>query len=121
MYYTINNEHFQGCKQTIREFIVAYKGCPITGDLIYGASISRRGYGGSCGIGYLDEKEVVEHFKTAQSRLEKCPVQMNIVEEYRHQLNNDSDSTHDEDVMYSIMDKIYSRVSGYFQIRGDRL
>ena len=28
---------------------------------------------------------------------------------------------HDEDVMYSIMDKIYSRVHGYFQIRGERL
>ena len=49
----------------------------------------------------------------------KCPVQMNIPEEFRHQLVHTS--KHDEDVMYTIMDKIYDRVGGYFQIKGQRL
>ena len=119
MYYIVSNEHFQGCNQTIREFLVAYKGSKSNGDLIYGASISRRGYDEDNNYGYLNEDEIEKHFKTAENRLMKCPVQMNIPEEFRHQLVHTS--KHDEDVMYTIMDKIYDRVGGYFQIKGRRL
>lgn len=117
MYYIISDEPFENCPQTIREFMVSYKGSKSTGDLIYGASISRRGY--DTNTPYLSEREVDAHFKTSHSRLEKCPVQMNIPQEYRHQLLKNS--SHDEDVMYTIMDQIYERRKGKFQIKGARL
>ena len=119
MYYVISNEKFQGCNKTIREFMVAYKGSKSNGDLIYGASISRRGYDENENDNYLTEEEVKSHYNTAENRLLKCPVQMNIPDEYRHQLVHTSQ--HDEDVMYCIMDRIYNRIGGYFQIRGLRL
>jgi len=52
-------------------------------------------------------------------RLEKCPVQMSIPKEFRHQLNKDA--KHREDVMYQIVDKIKGRVGGHLQIKGSRL
>ena len=116
-YYMVSDEPFQGCKQTLREFMVMYKGSPSTGDVLYGASISRRGYNSD--TEYLDTDSVNKHFHTAQSRLDKCPVQMNIESEYRHQLLKNA--PHDEDVMYSIMDLIYDRIGGRFQIKGVRL
>lgn len=52
-------------------------------------------------------------------RLEKCPVQMSIPEEFWYQLKKDA--KHREDVMYSIVDKIKGRVGGNLQIKGQRL
>ena len=119
MYYMVSNEPFQGYPQTLREFMVTYKGSQSTGDVIYGASISRRGCDDACKRDYLDTSDVNKHLETAKSRLEKCPVQMNIETEYRHQLLKNA--PHDEDVMYAIMDQIYDRIGGRFQIKGVRL
>lgn len=110
---TTTNENFNGKRcPIIREYFIAFKADKHTGDLIYGAAISRR-YEHD---GPMDDKELVkDHYKTAIARLEKKPVPMRISEEYRHQLK--SKVSHREDIMYEILDVINSRPGGRFLIK----
>merc|ERR1711991_989930 len=105
-----------GGKKTpiLREYFIAFKADRHTGDLIYGAAISRR----SEDEGPIQDKELIEnHYKTAIARLEKKPVPMRISEDYRHQLKKHAE--HREDVMYEILDIINSRSGGKFLIHGN--
>ena len=80
--------------------------------MLYGACISRV---------YPGEENMVsddDHFNTAQMRLERSPVHMNIDPEFREQLSKNA--CHREDVMYQIIDNIYKRKNGFLQIRGPK-
>ena len=57
----------------------------------------------------------VNHYKTAHERLNKNPVHVEIPKEYRWQLNNTS--SHREDIVNMIVDKIFDRKKGRLQIR----
>ena len=107
-------ERYHGEKTTImREYFIAFKANKRTGDLIYGAAISRRREED----GPIEDKNVIQdHYKTAIARLEKKPVPMRIDEDFRHQLGRSV--THREDVMYQILDVINSRPGGRFLIKG---
>jgi large subunit ribosomal protein L40e len=96
----------------IRDIFITFKGSKKSGDVVYGACISRYSYGNSSNI---DDDE---HYKTALARLDKCPVHMNISEEFRYQLSKNAE--HREDVMYEIIDNIYKRKNGFLQVRGDK-
>ena len=97
-----------------REVFIKFKGNKRTGDLLYGATICRRPIDSEP----MNDEMVKSHFKTARSRLDKCPVHMNITDEFRHQL--EKNAQHREDVMYEIVDTIFTRRSGMIQIRGHR-
>ena len=107
-------ENFQGEKtRVVREYFIVFKANKRTGDLIYGAAISRRPES----LGPLKDNALIdEHYKTAISRLDKKPVPMRISEDYRHQLGKSA--THREDVMYEIVVLINSRPGGKFLIGG---
>ena len=94
-----------------REFFIVYKANKRTGDLLYGAAISRR----PAYMGLLDDDLRDAHYKTAQARLEKCPVYMQVSEDTLPQLKKAA--PHREDLMYEIMDCINDRHNGQFQIR----
>lgn len=110
-----SDEMYKGAKVPIvREFFITFKANKKTGELIYGAAISRRPES----FGPIQDADLIEgHFKTAACRLDKKPVPMVISEDYRHQLS--SKSSHREDVMYEILDEIMSRPGGEFRIKGN--
>ena len=117
-YSCIVNESHGDAPFTIRTYYIAFKGDLNTGDAIYGACLSH------CGC--YSKEEYTEpkinddsHYETAMMRMEKCPVYINIHDDYKYQLYNES--THCEDVMYSIIDKINTRVGGFMQIKGPRV
>ena len=107
-------ENFQGEKtRVVREYFIVFKANKRTGDLIYGAAISRRPET----LGPLEDNALVDdHYETAISRLNKKPVPMRISEDYRHELCKGA--IHREDVMYEILDVINSRPGGKFLIGG---
>lgn len=102
-------------KQTeiCREFFIAYKSNTETGDLLYGATISRR----PTYMGIMDDELRDAHYKTALARLDKCPVYIQISEENRPQLLKNA--PHREDIMYEIMDYIETRYNGNYRIKED--
>lgn len=95
----------------IREIFMAFKANKNTGDLLYGAAISRR----PAHLGALDKNMVTAHYNTAIGRLEKHSVYTIVPEDYRHQLVKNAE--HREDIMYHIVDCINTRVNGRFSIR----
>ena len=110
-----NIENFCGQRIPVtREFFIAFKANKNTGDLIYGAAISHRSTDLHEMVPLSDEL-VESHYKTAEARMEKAPVYINIPEDYRHQLIKNAD--HREDVMYTILDRIQERESGRLAIR----
>lgn len=111
---TTNTENYNGNKiPIIREYFIAFKASKRTGDLIYGAAISRRRED----EGPMEDAQMIaEHYKTAIARLNKKPVPMRVDAEYRYQLGKNS--THREDIMYEILDVINSRPGGRFLIKG---
>ena len=106
-------ELYQGTQtRVMREFFIVFKADKNTGELIYGAAISRRPES----LGPLTDKELIDnHYKTAMARLEQHPVEMVITDEFRHQLKKNAG--HREDVMYEIVDKINERQGGRLQVR----
>ena len=106
-------ENYKGNKiRIVREYFLAFKAVRKTGQLIYGAAISRRPES----YGVLDGDIVDSHFDTAITRLEKKPVVMRVSPDNLEQLR--SKAPHREDVMYEILDMINSRPGGKFLIRG---
>ena len=99
-----------------REFFITFKANKNTGDLIYGAAISRRPTEDHEETPMSDEL-VANHFKTASARLEKVPVHITVSEDFRDQLRKNA--PHREDVMYEILDRILERDNGEFVIRGN--
>jgi hypothetical protein len=116
--YTDEEPHGQDEPFTQRTIFICFKGMEQTGDVLYGACIHHEGVHS---LEEYDEPELDEdsHYETAMMRLEKCPVQMCIPNEFREQLKKDA--KHREDVMYQIVDKIKGRVGGNLQIKGSRL
>ena len=108
-------ENYKGQRiRVMREFFIAFKADKKTGDLIYGAAISRRPEE----LGPITDKDLIDdHYETAIARLERRPVTMVVSEEFRDQLR--SKPLHREDVMYEILDVILSRPGGKFLIRED--
>jgi hypothetical protein len=106
-------ENYKGEKIPItREFFITFKANKYTGDLVYGAAVSRR----PAELGPIIDKTLIDgHFMTAMTRLEKKPVAMRISDEFRGQIS--SKTSHREDVMYEILDKITSRKGGKFIIK----
>jgi hypothetical protein len=97
-----------------REYYIAFKADKKTGDLIYGAAISRRAEK----MGPITDERLIEgHFTTAMARLERYPVLMVVSEEARDQLK--SKASHREDVMYEIVAKIETRPGGKYLIRAE--
>jgi hypothetical protein len=109
------DSHWRGGGET-REIFICFKGSKSSGDLLYGASIS---HGPSDTYRKVSRKEGECHYATAMSRLNKCPVQMNVPHGYRHQLKIHTD--HREDVVATVVDKIFERQNGCLQIRGGRI
>jgi len=103
---------------TQRTIYICFKGLAQTGEVLYGACIHHEG--AYC-LEEYDEPDLDDdnHYETAMMRLEKCPVQMIIPEEFRNQLNKVA--AHREDVMYIILEKIKTRIGGLLQIKGQRL
>jgi hypothetical protein len=101
-----------------RDICIVFKGSPKTGDVLFGASIYQIKTNGS----HLSDEEAEDHFKTADSRLDKCPVHSNISVEFRHQLSRHRPACgHREDVMMEMVDTILTRRGGQMQTRGRRL
>jgi hypothetical protein len=94
-----------------REFFIVFKANKRTGDLLYGAAISRR----PVYMGLLDDDLRDAHYKTALARLEKCPVYMEVSADTLPQLKKNA--PHREDLMYEILDYINDKHGGQFQIR----
>jgi hypothetical protein len=111
-----DGETYQGEKCTVRrDYFITAKANTQTGALIYGASISRRRADDTP----MTETMVEAHYKTAMSRLYKCPVYMVISHDLLYQLELDAPNC--EDIMYEIVDRINDRRDGMLQIRGGRL
>lgn len=99
-----------------RHIFISLKGRSSNGDVLFGASIMRTKYDRN----YIPSKsESKEHFKTADMRLQKCPVQMRVSEEFKHQLK--ANPLHREDIAAEIVDKIFKRHGGKLNIRGTRI
>ncbi len=109
------NENYKGARVPImREFFIAFRADKKTGNLLYGAAISRRPED----LGPITNKDLVDnHYKTAIARLDSHAVAMEVSEEFRDQLR--SKPMHREDVMYEILDVIMSRPGGKFLIRDE--
>ena len=103
---------------TIRNIFLSYKGMYKNGDLLYGACISHSPAYSKVEYEYptIDEEG---HYETSLMRLEKCPVHMNVPNEFRHQLK--TNTKHREDIIYLIIDKLQKRINGNMQIRGSKL
>ena len=109
-------ENYGGLRLPVtREFFVTFKANKNTGDLIYGAAISRRPTETHEETPMSDDL-VANHFKTATARLEKFPVHIKVSEDFWDQLRKNA--PHREDVMYEILDRILERDHGQFVIRG---
>ena len=99
-----------------RHIFISLKGRSSNGDVLFGASIMRTKDDPS----YIPNKiETKAHFDTADSRLRKCPVQMRVSEEFKHQLKGNP--KHREDIAAEIVDKIFERHGGFLNIRGQRI
>ena len=112
--YIDKEPHGEGIPFTQRTIFICFKGLSVNGDVLYGACIHHEGV---VSIEEYEESEIDEdaHYETAMMRLEKCPVQMSIPEEFWYQLKKDA--KHREDVMYHIVDKIKCRIDGHLQIK----
>lgn len=110
--YTYDDVDDNGNPVLSRDIFITFKGSKKSGDVLYGACISRYT---PWDMSDVDDES---HFDTAHARLEKCPVHMNISEEFRHQLGKGA--AHREDVMYQIVDNIYKRKNGFLQVRGSK-
>ena len=100
---------------TQRTIFICFKGSPSTGDLLYGACIHHQDV---YSIDSYEEPNINDdyHYETATMRLEKCPVHMNIPDDFvRLQLKKGIH--HREDIMYLIIDNIMKRVGGRLQIK----
>ncbi len=99
-----------------RHIFITLKGRSSNGDVLYGASIMRTPDDPS----YIPtEADNEAHFKTAMSRLEKCPVHMRVSPEFKSQLKKNA--SHREDVTAEIVDEIFKRQSGWLKVRGERV
>jgi hypothetical protein len=116
-YIILTSEKHGTADLTLRIIYGCYKGSEKNNELIYGASIHHSPVynAASYDVPELDDDS---HYETALMRMEKCPVNMSIKQEFSHQLNTDAE--HREDIMYSILDKIYAKIGGLYQIRGNR-
>ena len=116
-YIILTSEKHGTADLTLRIIYGCYKGSEKNNELIYGASIHHSPVynATSYDVPELDDDS---HYETALMRMEKCPVHMRIDSEFASQLNTDAE--HREDIMYSILDKIYAKIGGLYQIRGNR-
>lgn len=87
---------------------IAFRGCPMTGDLIYSACVNRD-------IDYNDESSDSNHFYTAYKRIMKSPIYIRVDEEFHYQL--DQYSKHFEDITHIIVDNIFNRKNGRMKIK----
>jgi hypothetical protein len=112
-YQAENNENYKGVNINImREFFITFKANKHTGELIYGAAISRL----PIEMGPITDKTLIDGlYNTALVRLEKKPVAMCISEEFRQQIN--SKTSQRENMMYEIIKNITSRKGGRFVIK----
>lgn len=111
----VARQNYNGVNQTItREYFITFRAIPNTGELLYGAAISRRPVSSP----QLNEDDIDNHYATAIERMRKCPVWMRVPSEIRHQLKGGA--AHREDVMYAILEKINTRRGGRMLIRGER-
>ena len=100
-----------------RIIYIAFRGNPITGDLLYAGCINHDFEP------YTDitkEKSMVDdtnHYNTALKRFQKNPIYLNIPTEFRYQLYEES--THHEDITYIIISNIFDRKKGRLQIKQD--
>lgn len=99
-----------------RHIFIAMKGRSSNGDVLYGASIMRTPDDPNYIPNNVDSRE---HFKTAISRLEKCPVHTKVSNEFKHQLK--SNARHREDITAEIVDEIFARRGGLLKVRGIRV
>jgi hypothetical protein len=81
---------------------IAYKGRKSKSELIYGA----------CIYDFKEDVDENEYKKIALERLDKCPVHMKISDKFKYQLGKKS--THNEDVMFEIIDNIFNQRYEYF-------
>jgi len=103
-----------------REIFIAFKGCPSTGEILYGAAIHQK----SNPDDHLSLEKAKSHFETAEKRLGRCPVPFVIPNDsahrgYRIQLH--LGAIHREDVTVLLVDNIFTRRGGQIQHRGDRI
>lgn len=113
---TDRDEHINGVFGVQRHIYLAFRGCSMSGDLIFGACIHRA----TIHDAPPDPAQVARHYNTATARLDKAPVHMNVNSEFRYQLTNllfDSEFSHCEDIVCQIVDKIFDRKGGRLQIR----
>ena len=98
-----------------RHIYITLKGRSSNGDVLYGASIQRV----NDNPDYIPTKyDINNHFKTAMSRLNKCPVHMKVSKDFKHQLKKNA--AHREDITAEIVDEIFTRQGGYLKVRGMR-
>lgn len=116
-YTILTSEKHGNANLTLRIIYGCYKGSEKNNEIIYGATIHHSPvyHSATYDIPELDDDA---HYETALMRMEKCPVHMRVKEEFSHQLNRDAN--HREDLMYCILDKIYAKIGGLYQIRGNR-
>jgi len=116
-YTILTSEKYGDTGLTLRIIFGCYKGSEKNNELIYGATIHHSPVYNSASY-EVPELDDDSHYETALMRMEKCPVHMSIKKEFSHQLNKDAQ--HREDLMYCILDKIYKKIGGLYQIRGNR-
>ena len=116
-YTILTSEKHGDANLTLRIIYGCYKGDTKNCELIYGATIYHSPVYNSASYD-IPELDDDAHYETALMRMEKCPVHMRISPEFGSQLNKDAE--HREDIMYSILDKIYTKIHGLYQIRGNR-
>jgi hypothetical protein len=113
---TIRHLKYYMAGKESRHIFISLKGRSSNGDVLFGASIMRTKNDPS----YIPNKnDTKAHFATADSRLRKCPVQMRVSEEFKHQLKGNP--KHREDIAAEIVDKIFERHGGLLNIRGQRI
>ena len=99
-----------------RHIFIAMKGRSSNGDVLYGASIMRTPEDPNYIPTKADNKS---HYKTAVSRLKKCPVHMRVSSEFKGQLRKNA--KHRVDVTVEIVDEIFKRQCGWLKVRGARV
>lgn len=99
-----------------RTFFISFKGST-NGEIIYGACIMKRTEKFPRKISNVQREE---HFNTSEDRLLKCPVHLKINKEIA-KAEMPKNSTGKTSIVELIMDNIYDRNKGRFQIRGERL
>ena len=116
-YIILTSEKHGDADLTLRIIYGCYKGSEKNSEIIYGATIHHSPVYNSATYD-IPELDDDAHYETALMRMEKCPVHMTVKKEFSHQLNKDAQ--HREDLMYCILDKIYMKIGGLYQIRGSR-